>query len=76
MEPMIPVSAQTLASDMDPNATLKRARVAALYLSTLDDANRGRARVNAEEELVDAFRALDEWLSTGGFLPTDWDGED
>lgn len=24
------------------------------------------------EVVADLFRALDEWLSKGGFLPTDW----
>lgn len=32
------------------------------------------ARTQAEEgdSAVEAFTALDEWLSRGGFLPADW----
>lgn len=47
---------------MDPNETLRAIRA----LLTEDD---GRT----DPELADKVRALDEWLTKGGFLPEAWD---
>lgn len=43
---------------MDPNATLAQIR------ECIDEADGPRA--------IELFEALDGWLSSGGFLPTDW----
>jgi hypothetical protein len=65
---------------MDPDEALKNAREALAQLRAHQDNNEapddasGDAflRLAAIEELVDAFEALDGWLSKGGFLPKDW----
>ena len=61
---------------MDPNTALEEALAAcADYLSAVE----GTADVGAptaEEaasNLVNAFEALDGWLSRGGFLPRRWE---
>ena len=46
---------------MDPNAALAKVR------ELIGDGD------SADVLLVDAFEALDEWLSKGGFLPSDWE---
>lgn len=46
---------------MDPDATLARIREAI---------EQGDGRL-----LVELIFVLDEWLSSGGFLPKDWDRE-
>jgi hypothetical protein len=50
---------------MDPNATLAiiRANVSAIVWDDEADIT----------ELAEAFEALDEWLKTGGFMPTEWE---
>ena len=59
---------------MDPDAALHDAHKAlAEYRSAQDHENSGDAQTHAEE-LADAFEALDEWLTQGGFLPKDWQG--
>lgn len=60
---------------MDPNETLKMARAAASAIHSADfdvgpDAEERMAL--AATELADAFTALDEWLSKGGFRPEAW----
>jgi hypothetical protein len=58
---------------MDPNEALKRAREAIERYQ--DDASLGfntDTRLEAADKLADAFEALDEWLSKGGFLPLEW----
>ena len=56
---------------MDPDQTLKEAREALANI-------RGKAGVPPAvvgaqvEQLIDAFEALDGWLSKGGFLPSEW----
>lgn len=55
---------------MDPNEALKNSREAARLIldspgSAVDDAVQGQT-------LAEAFDALDQWLSKGGFLPDDW----
>lgn len=49
---------------MDPNAALNELRemVAAI--------NNGRTP--DLEHLAEVFEGLDDWISRGGFLPTDW----
>ncbi len=47
---------------MDPNTTLARLRELAAAADDVEEA----------AELAEAFHALDEWLSRGGFLPADW----
>jgi hypothetical protein len=53
---------------MDPTTALKNAREAAdaILRSSLDD------RAELAVELAEAFEALDEWLSLGGFKPEEW----
>ena len=55
---------------MDPDETLKCAREALEILNC--DLSFEPARLDASDDLVAAFEALDEWLSKGGFLPADW----
>ena len=57
---------------MDPNATLKDLRAA---LHDYDEAIRKSVADEAVDRALDAIRALDEWLSKGGFLPEDWSAE-
>lgn len=45
---------------MDPNAALQKVR------ELINDGD------SADVLLVEAFEALDDWLSKGGFLPDDW----
>jgi hypothetical protein len=53
---------------MDPDVALKNARRAVENMDTeLDYVDSGAA-----VELMEAFTALDEWLSKGGFLPRVW----
>lgn len=54
---------------MDPDEALARAREASQrYVSvTTPD-----ARELAARDLVEAFDALDQWVSRGGFLPAAW----
>ena len=54
---------------MDPNEALKNAR--ALAAAILKDGETWDSATRAEE-LANAFEALDEWLSKGGFLPEAW----
>ncbi len=51
---------------MDPTATLARIREAL--------ANHAENGLSDDEtmELVECVEALDDWLSRGGFLPTQW----
>lgn len=53
---------------MDPNDTLRRLRkLTAKYTDEADSLD--------ASELVDfaeLFRGLDEWLTNGGFKPSDW----
>lgn len=53
---------------MDPNEVLAdlRARCDAVEASFSEEVHL------AARPLVDSFRALDEWISRGGFLPKDW----
>lgn len=55
---------------MDPEQALANAREA---VKDLDNATSISQESDAAERLATAFRALDEWLSKGGFLPSDWE---
>lgn len=54
---------------MDPNATLQALRAA---LIDYDQAIRKSVADEAADRALEAFRALDEWIAKGGFLPEDW----
>lgn len=56
---------------MDPNETLKMAREYARKADT--SATHENQTENANWSL-DAYRALDEWITRGGFLPVAWHG--
>jgi hypothetical protein len=49
---------------MDVNATLARIRELSSPLAVLD--------ADEAAELAELIHALDEWISTGGFLPAAW----
>lgn len=55
---------------MDPNESLRECRLRLMYV--YEDIGDGFPCTDSAERLADAFRALDEWLSKGGFLPEDW----
>lgn len=51
---------------MDPEATLSNMRGLADVITSHGDSAYA-------EELAEAFQALDDWLSKGGFLPVAWE---
>lgn len=53
---------------MDPNETLRLMREALEDSSLLE----GDAADRAREDVCEYVRALDEWLTKGGFLPDAW----
>lgn len=57
---------------MDPNETLRKARATVAAIRKWE--NEGRAYMSRPDydDLVDAFEALDEWLTKGGFHPREW----
>ena len=55
---------------MDPNAALNTARKAVQIARTGSDSMDGWA-----DDLLEAFEALDEWLTKGGFPPEEWNGK-
>ena len=55
---------------MDPNEALKNAREAVQRYNNCNE--HVLTRVKESEKLVEAFEALDGWISKGGFLPKDW----
>lgn len=61
---------------MDPNETLRMCRRLAKHLIARADAERQHHETTTSdtsgEELAECFNNLDEWLSKGGFLPSDW----
>lgn len=67
---------------MDPDQALKNAREAAQALRRLQDEDVDPDGRDSDSDLPDpeehastlleAFEALDGWLSVGGFLPQDW----
>ncbi|AJD82497.1 hypothetical protein SHEEN_79 [Mycobacterium phage Sheen] len=57
---------------MDPNATLDNIRQA---ISDYVTAYQRGDKARQDSELltaVEQFQHLDNWLTTGGFLPTEW----
>lgn len=57
---------------MDPDETLAALRIAATKWAEQDEPDAQRLRDLLAAEMHDAFKALDEWISKGGFLPADW----
>lgn len=56
---------------MDPNANLKEQReIVARMLD--DDAESPDGFANDATRLAELVQALDEWLTNGGFLPSEW----
>lgn len=53
---------------MDINATLEAMRTALLDMENAST----EAWETAAEQVANAASAIDEWLSKGGFLPSDW----
>ena len=51
---------------MDPEQALLDARAACEHWA------HGERGDRTFDELVNAFEALDQWISRGGFLPRDW----
>lgn len=54
---------------MDINKALADCRAA---MRVVLEADTVEAELVAAQELADAFEAVDEWLSIGGFLPDAW----
>jgi len=68
---------------MDPNVSLARLRDAMARLHTHEQKPEWetapsalRAHDDDLRDAVDAFEALDGWLSRDGFLPADWKSDD
>lgn len=60
---------------MDPNSALATLReMVKLSQSTAPD-DYDRYTQLSVNDAVEQFAALDEWLSKGGFLPSDWTAE-
>lgn len=57
---------------MDPDAALANLREAVQRAEELADPDRSDPEVDALWDALTAARALDQWLSSGGFLPTAW----
>ena len=61
---------------MDPEQALRDARSACQrYNAACKNPGDTNRRELAAANLVDAFEALDGWLSKGGFLPKAWNTE-
>jgi len=67
---------------MDPDETLRMARVAATDLEealNMEDgfvvnySGKSEAIENAATDLLEYFQAMDKWLSSSGFLPAAWE---
>ena len=59
---------------MDPNAALEQVRALIRQVESQEHRPPNSAEYHKRdaEDLADAFRALDGWLSGGGFKPADW----
>lgn len=55
---------------MDPDITLAMLRVARVQFESSPE--HSAAEQAAALDIAESARALDEWLSQGGFLPEDW----
>ena len=60
---------------MDPNQALADAREAAKKVDALDGADDIYGELIAANDALTAYRNLDDWLTKGGFLPTEWHRE-
>lgn len=57
---------------MDPDETLRRLQDKAEWEIQDSWHVPVSERLRNAEEMAELFQALDEWLSKGGFPPTDW----
>lgn len=57
---------------MDPDAALEEARRALKAAEDAHDEPGGGVELQALRDLRDAFSALDQWLSKGGYTPLEW----
>lgn len=57
---------------MDPDETLRILREAIVILDRDSDTTNVQREL-AAAQIVDYFKALDEWLSTAGYLPKEWE---
>jgi len=67
---------------MDPNAALEQIRAARREIQSVAEqivwpyqGDRERNLERVAEELAELFQGLDEFLTHGGFLPSDWEGK-
>lgn len=58
---------------MDPSAALRNACAAAADMLAAEQDGDDEAFTDAASELLDAFSALNGWITGGGFLPAEWD---
>lgn len=62
---------------MDPNASLDRMRDAIRAIDSIESLAAPRVDDDAwtaeAEVVIEMARALDQWMSMGGFLPSDWE---
>jgi len=63
---------------MDPDAALRKARVAAAELAVQLEKGLmiGEPADSPIRQLVTYFQALDSWLSSGGYKPQVWEDDD
>lgn len=57
---------------MDPNANLKEQLLIVEQLRAADHACDEALVMELSSRLCDLVVALDSWIRSGGFLPTDW----
>jgi hypothetical protein len=57
---------------MDPNATLAAIRELINHDAQLPHDSNERDDSATLNELIEYFDALDQWLTKGGFLPSEW----
>ena len=55
---------------MDPNIALDKLRE--MCRRALDEDSPEDIESDLAEDICEAFEALDQWLSNGGFLPSEW----
>jgi len=58
---------------MDPNKTLTNIRA---ILTEMDRARTSEEFTSLADELTWMIKDLDQWLTNGGFLPTEWNHND
>ena len=57
---------------MDPDVALANARQAATEIFEALDTGDVQSLDTSASNLAESFQALDEWLTSGGFLPDAW----